>query len=102
MGTILVPGYTHFLFPSLSALHYCVGCTIIGVGVKIKMSSTGDRDSESYGALRDKAAAVIGQYMLKGYRMLASHCPDCGVRHKGYSKCIHNLGVARPLMVWEH
>ena len=53
-----------------------VGYRLISVGKK-KMS-TGD-----IGELRDKAAAVIGQYMLKGYRMLASHCSDCGVRRRG-------------------
>ena len=30
-------------------------------------------------ALRDKAASIIGQYLLQGYRMLANHCPECGV-----------------------
>ena len=33
----------------------------------------------STSALRDKAASKIGQYLLQGYRMLASHCPECGV-----------------------
>lgn len=34
---------------------------------------------KSTSALRDKAASVIGQYLLQGYCMLANHCPECEV-----------------------
>lgn len=30
---------------------------------------------------RDKLSGLMGQYMLKGYRMLGSSCGDCGVRN---------------------
>ena len=28
---------------------------------------------------RDEAASLLGQYLLKGYKMLSSHCLSCGV-----------------------
>ena len=30
---------------------------------------------------RDQTAKLIGQYLLRGYRMLAAHCAECTVRH---------------------
>ena len=33
------------------------------------------------GELRDKAASLIGENLLKGYRMLATHCVQCGVSY---------------------
>ena len=28
---------------------------------------------------RDKLSRIMGEYLLKGYRMLDSHCPACNV-----------------------
>ena len=32
-----------------------------------------------FNSYRDEAATIMGQYLLKGYKMLASHCLSCGV-----------------------
>ena len=36
---------------------------------------------------RDEAASLMGQYLLKGYKMLATHCLSCGVRTYTDSFC---------------
>ena len=32
---------------------------------------------------REKLSSLMGQYLLKGYRMLGSNCSDCGVCTQG-------------------
>lgn len=44
-------------------------------------------DSELSRRRRDKAAELMGQYLLRGYRMLASHCPKCTVSHSAEPSC---------------
>ena len=53
---------------------------------------------KSTSALRDKAASVIGQYLLQGYRMLATHCPECGVS-KQYTNYNNYICMTRPSII---
>ena len=43
-------------------------------------TTEGERESwEAQRQKRDKLSNLMGQYLLKGYRMLGSTCSDCGV-----------------------
>lgn len=41
---------------------------------------------------RTKAAELMGQYLLRGYKMLADHCPQCtvsvGSHTRGTTVCV--------------
>ena len=36
---------------------------------------------------REKLSSLMGQYLLKGYRMLGANCSKCGVRRNESSNC---------------
>ena len=39
---------------------------------------------------REKVSHLMGQYLLKGFRMLSTNCTDCGVSPRAWSRlCTH-------------
>ena len=39
---------------------------------------------------REKLSSLMGQYLLKGYRMLGAYCSECGVRQNESSYGVDN------------
>ena len=64
----------------MSVVQHCVVRRIIIGAWAYKMAAGEKETAEDIRRRRDKAADSIGQYLLQGYRMLASHCPECMVR----------------------
>lgn len=49
-----------------------------------------EREWEEEKRIRERISHIMGQYLLKGYRMLNFNCTDCGV----HSKCTCKLTLA--------
>lgn len=65
---------------------------------EVKYTEQEEKEWEKKKRTRERVSTLMGQYLLKGYRMLNVNCAECGVRSQAWlfyvrmRTCIYMLG----------